>query len=760
MATIENLVAKLEAKTIGFDSGIRSSTNKLKRFANQISRFGSETKRHFNAVSKVLFSLKGAVAALGLSIGAVGLAKSFLDAATTAEGYRIRLNALLGSVKEGSRLFDEMAKFAGRVPFEYREIMGAATQLAGVLEGGVDEITKLMPIIGDLAAVSGLSIQQTTEQIIRMFSAGAASADLFRERGILAMLGFQAGVSVSAEETRKRVIEAWEDVDSKFRGVTKKLAKTWDGAMSMLSDKWFQFRNMIMDAGLFDYIKAMVRVIDKNLGDAIDSSNDKTERWANTTITFIEGTLKGLAKTIEFVNVLRLTIKSVDASISLLWMAIAKGINLFIEGTGELVNLINKPFNLLIDLVNNIKDVASKMLTFISTKITGMINEIIEGINKLVPMLNKLPGVSMEVLPTIQAPDMGKFLKETFNDIPNIPNLNFRSGFLDSFVDTAEQRILDTIADIEAIIASKPGKVVENYLKDVRNEFNKTKDELNKNLAASNIMEKGLKERERALDAFMEQEKKVMTEQKRNLEDQGKYINMSLNDRLNAYQRYLNAQALLMDKTKKNLEDQGIDKTIVKQATAIEEIMGSIEGWGNDMSKSIVESLHGGKDAFKDFANTIIKEIERILIYYKVVKPLMSFVFGPKGLMPIEGYKAANGGIIGAAGHLGIEKMARGGIVTKPTVLAGEGRFNEAIVPLPDGRSIPVQMSGGGGTTVQIIDQRGGGAPPVETQRSKNSSGQEIIRVLIKRELQTLVNNGEMDKTFNTNYTGMRRRPR
>lgn len=44
--------------------------------------------------------------------------------------------------------------------------------------------------------------------------------------------------------------------------------------------------------------------------------------------------------------------------------------------------------------------------------------------------------------------------------------------------------------------------------------------------------------------------------------------------------------------------------------------------------------------------------------------------------------------------------FADGGIVTSPTFAQiGEGRYNEAVVPLPDGRSIPVQMTGGGGST-------------------------------------------------------------
>jgi hypothetical protein len=106
-----------------------------------------------------------------------------------------------------------------------------------------------------------MGIQETTSQVIRMYSAGAASADMFRERGILAMLGFQSGVSVSAAATRKQLIAAYEDPASKIRGAAAALSRTWSGMMSMMSDAWFQFRNVVMEAGVFDFIKAGVSLL-------------------------------------------------------------------------------------------------------------------------------------------------------------------------------------------------------------------------------------------------------------------------------------------------------------------------------------------------------------------------------------------------------------------------------------------------------------------------------------------------------------------
>jgi len=55
----------------------------------------------------------------------------------------------------------------------------------------------------------------------------------------------------------------------------------------------------------------------------------------------------------------------------------------------------------------------------------------------------------------------------------------------------------------------------------------------------------------------------------------------------------------------------------------------------------------------------------------------------------------ANGGVVKG----GFRAFANGGTVNKPTLgLVGEGKYNEAVVPLPDGKSIPVIGNAGGAT--------------------------------------------------------------
>ena len=244
--------------------------------------------KSIRTVLKAFFSLKSFI----LIYGVYRLVKSFFDAASAAEQFQIRLQVLLGSISEGNRLFNEMAKLAVRVPKTFREIMEAASQLARVMKGGTDEIAKWMPLVVDLSAATGLSLQRTTDQIVRMYAAGAAAAILFRRRGITQMLGFQYGVSYSAEQTRKQLMKVWEDPISNFRGAAQRLARTWEGLMSMFADQWFLFRTDVMKAGVFDYIKAILQSI---LGDIYKLRDEgKIKEWA-------EGISKVLTDTIKYI---------------------------------------------------------------------------------------------------------------------------------------------------------------------------------------------------------------------------------------------------------------------------------------------------------------------------------------------------------------------------------------------------------------------------------------------------------------------------
>lgn len=245
-------------------------------------------------IGSSLFSLKGLLVSLG--IGAV--AKSFLNASTAAEGYNTRLRVLLGSQEKANQLFKDMTEFAGKVPFTFEQIMEGATSLAGIMKGNVAEINKWMPMIADLAAASGLSMQETISNFIKMYSAGAQAADMFRERGILAMMGFKAGATYTVKETREKMMEEWNKTGSQFKGATDQLAQTWDGTMSMIEDKWFQFRIAIMDAGVFEFLTQGLKDVDTAFGEWTENSQKSIKELVKTYMPSIIDSVGLLTKSV------------------------------------------------------------------------------------------------------------------------------------------------------------------------------------------------------------------------------------------------------------------------------------------------------------------------------------------------------------------------------------------------------------------------------------------------------------------------------
>jgi len=98
------------------------------------------------------------------------------------------------------------------------------------------------------------------------------------------------------------------------------------------------------------------------------------------------------------------------------------------------------------------------------------------------------------------------------------------------------------------------------------------------------------------------------------------------------------------------------------------------------------------KQAMKSILDAFLQTLAQMLARAMISKIFGSLLGGGGFLGGLFG--AAQGGIL--PGHFSeIKKFAYGGVATGPTLgMVGEGGSPEAIVPLPDGRSIPVSMQG------------------------------------------------------------------
>ena len=202
-----------------------------------------KTKQALGNVQGALSKVKGAVfnlqnAFIGLGAGLV--IRNLVSTGKELENLRVRLKFLLKDTNEGAKAFDNMVKFASKVPFSLEEIQSGSGILATVTDNAND-LQKMLEITGNVAAVTGLDFRTTAEQIQRSFSAGIGAADLFREKGVRNMLGFQAGAAVSIEATVQRFEEVFGK-GGRFGKATDELAETFQGTLSMIGDKVFNFK--------------------------------------------------------------------------------------------------------------------------------------------------------------------------------------------------------------------------------------------------------------------------------------------------------------------------------------------------------------------------------------------------------------------------------------------------------------------------------------------------------------------------------------
>ncbi|MEG0062984.1 MAG: tape measure protein [Pseudomonas sp.] len=208
--------------------------------------------------------------------------------------------------------------------------------------------------------------------------------------------------------------------------------------------------------------------------------------------------------------------------------------------------------------------------------------------------------------------------------------------------------------------------------------------------------------------------------------------------------------------------------------------------WGSAMDKfndTIVDGLASGKFEFGAFVEYLLKEFLRIQIA-KQMAMAAEAVSGSSGFLGAiasgvgsyfggggangfaagsagatssslgassagysKAYGFANGGIMTDQGAVALRKYAKGGIADRPQLaLYGEGSMNEAFVPLPDGRSIPVTMTGAaqagagnqatGPVPVQVNLYNQAGEKQEATSSSKFDGEQMVVDIILKKVSQ------------------------
>lgn len=161
--------------------------------------------------------------------------------------------------------------------------------------------------------------------------------------------------------------------------------------------------------------------------------------------------------------------------------------------------------------------------------------------------------------------------------------------------------------------------------------------------------------------------------------------------------------------------------------------------FGATVASGLVSVWAGG--GFDSVTSSSAKTATRSVTSSSAKTATSSVADGTKGIPAIP--KFANGGIFGKDGVIPLRAYQKGGIANSPQLaLFGEGSMNEAYVPLPDGRTIPVTlstdgMSGGGNVlspvSIEInVHSDGSTTESGDTESIWNNAAQRVKAVVLE----------------------------
>ena len=229
----------------GIAQPIRSINDEVKKslplvgdFRESFNSLGRSIGGALKSVGKftagLAFMAVKAIAAVGILGGLVTIfaqMRGALSVAAQFEDVQKTLENLTGSAEAGAFALQMITEEAEKLPFAFQDL-ASATPVLATISKDLGELRENINLAADISANFGIPFDQAASSLQRAFSAGAGAADVFREKGVLAAAGFEAGVSYSVDETIAKIKEFGIEIN----GAAQTLNTTFSGATSQAGD--------------------------------------------------------------------------------------------------------------------------------------------------------------------------------------------------------------------------------------------------------------------------------------------------------------------------------------------------------------------------------------------------------------------------------------------------------------------------------------------------------------------------------------------
>ena len=617
-----------------------------------------KTKQALTSVRGSLAKVKSAVFSLQtafVGLGAGLVIRNLVSTGRELENLRVRLKFLLKDTNEGTKAFDNMVKFASKVPFSLEEIQSGSGILATVTDNA-DDLQKMLEITGNVAATTGLDFRTAAEQIQR------------------------AGATVSIEDT----VAAFERVFGKggrFGNSTDELAKTFEGTLSMIGDKIFNFKKVLLEAGFFDELKKQFGDLDKFLEDNAEKLDEIAETVGKNLANAIVGAVR-----------------------------VGKELLPVIRDIGSVLGTIIKGFNELPAFVKSIGLVGAMLFGKKGAAALAGISFIIGRIKEISEIPTLIPISNMDL----------KNVKDIEKAIDDLKNKIIEPA---SFINDVGLEEFHELTDAQFA----HNQVVRNQLELLKEILQLEKQrlphhrELHKGLKSISVAEEDIaKKVKKTLDLRKHMQEIIRDAENKEMQKQ-LFIQTEINKKKMEFNRLVSTAEKEFAKQKNTIEQVGEKIQENNDSFSLtNEIFSTLTSFTSSFSRSIAEALVLGKDlnkSFKELAQgilvdilaktieiIILRKIEDILIDKGIIKEREKLNLMQKQESSLKRQMALKA----VSSFFGLPFFNKGGSVRKgePVVVgdSASGRGGELFVPNSSGQIIPNSRLGsmGGGVNVNF----------------------------------------------------------
>ena len=329
--TVGELAVELDARTTQFRSALRAAESRLDRFEATSTRRTAAVGRSFARMGGQVAAVTAAVGALAAAFATLGLGRfvaAGIREAATFESIGVSLEVLTGSAEAAAKVLEQVNELVVETPFGLEEVASAARQLGVIFADDTDKIIEFTRITADLAAATNKPIQQIGENLSRAFSAGLASAEVFREAGITRLILQQAMVTDVAKLSTEQLEEALRGLTSEggraFQAALRQ-AQTLGGSISNTTIAFRLFRTEVGKAigpALGRVLNTIIIPAFQRLQEVVKQNADVLAtgflRSFRAVITVGSAVIETMANLISFLNDIGITSRNVGIALQIL----------------------------------------------------------------------------------------------------------------------------------------------------------------------------------------------------------------------------------------------------------------------------------------------------------------------------------------------------------------------------------------------------------------------------------------------------------